>query len=367
MTNSSLSSIVDDVQKEFARNAYLDLAALQDENETAGHVEAILREKSRALPADSQKRLHDEYFSLGPLEALVGDAEITEIAVNGPCSVWYEKHGRLHQLDDGFLSTLTYQNAVRRLCRQSETQVTLDHPYASGTWRNYRLQVVGPPISSAFAFTLRARPANPWSLQRLIERGWCTDSQGDALERLVVTRSNFLIVGPTGSGKTSVLNACLKRIGPAERAVLMEDTDELDTPNDCSLKLLTRCDPQNLLPSIDLSALLRHALRLRPDRLVLGEVRGPEAKDLLLSLATGHSGSLGTLHASQPQEALLRLEMLVQLGAPQWSQSTVRRLIQLSLHHIVVAQKRPTGERQLEGVYRLSSLEEFGFLVERIA
>ncbi|HEX4922851.1 MAG TPA: CpaF/VirB11 family protein, partial [Bdellovibrionales bacterium] len=247
------------------------------------------------------------------------------------------------------------------------TQVTLDHPHASGTWRNFRLQVVGPPIAAGFVFTLRARPRNPWTLDRLSERGWYTEAQRKSLESLIASRSNFLVVGPTGSGKTSVLGACLKAIGERERAVILEDTDELEAPNASSLKLLTRHDPQNLLTPVDLSALLRHTLRLRPDRLVLGEVRGPEAKELLLALATGHSGSLGTLHASQAQEALLRLEMLVQLGAPQWGQATVRRLIQLSLNHIVVCKKEPTGERSLEGIYRLTSLEEFGFLVERLA
>jgi pilus assembly protein CpaF len=159
----------------------------------------------------------------------------------------------------------------------------------------------------------------------------------------------------------------LRELPQNERVVILEDTDELHVPNLSSTKMLTRLDPHNLLPPVDLSALLRHSLRLRPDRLVLGEVRGPEAKDLLLTLATGHSGSLGTLHATSAQEALIRLEMLVQLGAPQWAQATVRRLIQLSLHYVVVAQKKIEGARVLEGIYKITSLEEFGFLLEKIA
>jgi pilus assembly protein CpaF len=367
MQITELESIVQNVQNEFSKKAFIDLATLQDEADTKGQIETILSEQSQNLAQGLQTRLHEEYFGLGPLEQLVSNKDVTEIIVNGPKSVWYEKDGRLYPHDDHFLSNLTFRNAVRRLCRQSEAQVTLEIPYTSGAWKNFRVQVVGPPVSKDFLISLRARPENPWTFDRLVEKNWCSRAQLKTIQEIIHNRSNFLVVGPTGSGKTSVLNACLKFLGPAERVMILEDTDELNTPNDSSAKLLTRMDPNNLLPPIDLTSLLRQSLRLRPDRLVIGEVRGSEAKDLLLSLATGHSGSLGTLHASSSQEALIRLEMLVQLGAPQWAQHTVRRLIQLSLHHVIVAQKRPNGERYLDGVYKLSSLEEFGFLVERLA
>ncbi|HEX4924017.1 MAG TPA: hypothetical protein VFV50_08020, partial [Bdellovibrionales bacterium] len=115
MTSNELAVVVDDVQKEFAQNAYVDLATLQDENETSSHVETILERRTQALSAEAKKRLYDEYFGMGPLEELVNDAEITEIAVNGAGSIWFEKGGSLYRHPDGFLSGLTYQNAVRRL------------------------------------------------------------------------------------------------------------------------------------------------------------------------------------------------------------------------------------------------------------
>ncbi|MEQ1877410.1 MAG: ATPase, T2SS/T4P/T4SS family [Bdellovibrionia bacterium] len=366
MQPNEMSSLVKRIHDEFSRKAFIDLATIENEEEGLSQLNNILNEHTNLLPATDRDRIRDEYFELGPLKTLMDDPEVTEIIVNGPESVWYEKSGRIFRHDDMFLSQLTFSNVIRRVCRQSEIQVTLAHPYASGTWRKFRIQIVGPPISKEFILTMRSRPENPWTFDRLLERSWCTEKQFQTIRALVESRSNFLVVGPTGAGKTSVLNACLRLTNPQERIVILEDTDELETPNETSVKLLTRCDPDNLLPQIDLSVLLRHSLRLRPDRLVLGEVRGPEAKDLLMTLATGHSGSLGTLHAANAQEALLRLEMLIQLGAPQWAQWTVRRLIQLSLQHIIVTGKRDDGKRVLEGIFRLSSLEDFGFLVEKI-
>lgn len=366
MTPIEMAEVVKSIQEEFSRTAFIDLAIIEQDEEVS-QLRTVLNNYIKSLNPLDQTRIIDEYFDLGPLKSLTQDLEITEIIVNGQNSIWYEKNGTLFQYDDIFLSTLTYGNIIRRLCRQSETQVNLSHPYASGTWKNFRIQIVGQPIAKDFILTMRAHPKNPWTFEKLSDKSWCSRKQIEEIESLLKTRSNFLIVGPTSAGKTSVMNACLRLVASNERVVILEDTDELDTPNESSVKLLTRFDPQNLLPAVDLSQLLRHSLRLRPDRLVLGEVRGPEAKDLLMSLATGHSGSLGTLHASSAQEALLRLEMLVQLGAPQWAQWTVRRLIQLSLHHILVCGKRPDGSRILEGIYKLSSLEEFGFLVEKIA
>jgi len=130
------------------------------------------------------------------------------------------------------------------------------------------------------------------------------------------------------------------------------------------MRLVTREDPQGVLPPVDQMQLVRRTLRLRPDRIVMGEVRGAEAKDFLMALATGHGGSFGTLHAQDASQALLRLEMLIQMGAPQWGLQAIRRLIQLSLDYVIVAEKNKAGNRHLKGIYRLCSLEDNGFLLE---
>lgn len=247
-------------------------------------------------------------------------------------------------------------------------QATLDCPFADGKWNEFRVHLaLAPSTSVPAAIALRRHPRSPWTFERLREAGWASERGLAALKSLVDERANFLVVGPTGSGKTSVLNACLGSIAPEERAIAIEDTSELAAPNAASLKLLARRDPQGALREIDLGELLRQSLRMRPDRIVMGEIRGAEAKDLLMAFATGHSGCMGTLHADSARQALLRLEMLIQLGAAQWSLSAVRTLILLSLRAIVVVARGLDGRRRLDGVYRIASLEDVGFLVEKVA
>ncbi|MES2857356.1 MAG: ATPase, T2SS/T4P/T4SS family [Bdellovibrionota bacterium] len=317
-------------------------------------------------PSPVLHRLECEYFGAGPLTALLSDSNVTEIIVNGPNSIWVERNGKLTRFEDRFLSPLTYRNFVSRLCREARMIATLDCPYADGSWRGCRVHLIIPPASGEHeVVTLRRHPDNPWTFDRLLEREWTTNEKMLALRKLVSEKRNFLVIGGTGSGKTSVLNACLLEVG-FDRVVTIEDTSELKLPNDASTKLLTRRDPQGHLREIDQAELVKQALRMRPDRLVLGEIRGGEAKDLLMAFATGHSGCMGTLHADSARQALIRLEMLIQLGAPQWSLNAVRSLIFLSLHAIVVVGRRDSGERYLEGVHRIASLEDAGFLVEKM-
>lgn len=312
------------------------------------------------------ERMRAEYFGAGPLEPLFQDPEVTEIIVNGRDSIWFEKFGRLSRIDGQFLSDLTFRNFIARLSREAGIQASLDCPFADGRWRGCRVHLIIPPASGDQAVvTLRRHPLMPWNFGSLAERGWATPAAIGQLRELVAEKKNFLIVGCTGSGKTSVLNACLSELAPDERGLIIEDTDELKAPNPVSSKLLTRRDSQGILKDIDQSDLLKQALRMRPDRIVMGEIRGGEAKDLLMAFATGHSGCMGTLHADSARQALLRLEMLVQLGAPQWSLQAVRTLIWLSLQAIVVVGRKKDGSRQLDGIYRIASLEDIGFLIEK--
>jgi pilus assembly protein CpaF len=250
---------------------------------------------------------------------------------------------------------------------KQKVQATLDRPFADGHWGRFRLHIAVPPAVCTSVVTLRKHPANPWRLDQLAERDWASALAMAQLRDLIVQKKNILIVGCTGSGKTSVLNALLQELRSDERAVLIEDTNELECPNPLSTKLLTRRDSHGLLKEVDQSELLKQSLRMRPDRIVMGEIRGSEAKDLLMAFATGHSGCMGTMHAESARQALLRLEMLIQLGAAQWNVHAVRTLILLSLHAIVVVKRTNEGERKLEGIYRIASLEEVGFLLEKTA
>jgi len=336
----------------------------EENREVARIVEDVCRSESETV----RERMNAEFFEAGPLETTLADPEVTEIIVNGGASIWFEKHGKLHRLDDAFCSNLTYRNFLARLGRESGAHASLDTPFADGQWRGCRVHLAVPPASGEHAvLTLRRHPANPWTLAQLACRDWATPAALDQLKSLVATRKNFLIAGGTGSGKTSVLNACLQTTAENERSVLIEDTSELHVPNAVSTKLLTRRDANGLLREVNQSELVRQALRMRPDRIVMGEIRGPEAKDLLMAFATGHAGCMGTLHADSARQALIRLEMLIQLGAAQWNLHAVRTLIHLSVHSVVVVGRNEAGERRLEGIYRVSSLEDVGFLLERTA
>jgi pilus assembly protein CpaF len=327
----------------------------------------VLELSLRAETPETRTRLLAEYFTYGPLDVLLADESITEILVNGPASIWFEKMGRLQKHEDLFLSDSSYNNTLHRLCEKSQCQSTVEHPAATGFFDEFRLTLVRQELTrNHHHLSLRRHPKNPWTLERLQECEWASHSEIETLRELMKRQQNFLIVGSTGSGKTSLINALLQTLSPNERAIVIEDTPEIELPNPSCMKMVTREDPQGVLKNISQSDLLRHSLRLRPDRIVMGEIRGAEAKDLLMALATGHGGSFGTLHASDPRQALIRLEMLIQMGAPQWNLQAVRRLIHLSLDCILVVEKTPEGKRKFQGTYKICSLEENGFLVEKL-
>ncbi len=328
--------------------------------------EDMLKQLIAETKAENQPRLCAEFFAQGPLTAILDTPDLQEIIVNGPDDIWVESAGRLRKHPDRFLSETTFKNFIDRLCAESGIKIDLAQPFIDGRWRDFRVHLGRAPLTDCeFHLCLRKVPENPWTLSTLLEAKWCTPSQLETLKKLIHERKNMLFVGPTGCGKTTVLGASLREIEDNERVIIIEDTDELKRPNSASTKMLTRSNYTPALPEITLADLVKQSLRMRPSRLIMGEVRGPEAKDLLLALATGHSGSLGTLHASEPRQALLRLEMLVQLGAPQWNVQAVRQLIQLSVDTLVVCGNE-NGHRCLKGIYRVAALESFGFLLEVI-
>ncbi len=282
--------------------------------------------------------------------------------------IWYEKNGALQRHQDYFSTKFTYQHFVHRLCQNANTHFTLDKPMTDGKILNFRLHLISEELTkSEVTISLRRHPENPWTFEKLQAANYMTQQQTETLKEMIQNKENFLIVGGTGSGKTSLLNACLQATREHERSVIIEDTSEITKPNQVSCKLLTRKDAQGALKEIDQAELVKQSLRMRPDRLIMGEVRGQEAKDLLMALSTGHAGSFATLHATDARQALIRLEMLIQLGAPYWSLDAIRNLIFLSLQKIVVVQRNQKGQRELTGIYQISSRESSGILVDQLA
>ncbi|MDG0815451.1 CpaF family protein [Bdellovibrio svalbardensis] len=333
----------------------------------SNRIDSIINDKTQRLASEVKARVCAEFESWGPLDSLLADENITEILINGPSHIWFEKEGRLFPHEDSFFSELSFRNCLERICQQAKTHISVEHPCADGQFLEFRLSLIGTDLTkSAPHLALRRHPKNPWTFAKLADKGWCDPQWLPFFQKLVDQRKSFLVVGSTGSGKTSVLNSFLNLLPSNERVVVIEDTPEIALPNTACMKLLTREDPHGLLPTVDQTQLVKRALRLRPDRIAMGEVRGAEAKDFLMALATGHSGSFGTLHAQDASQALIRLEMLIQMGAPQWSLSAIRRLIQLSLDYVVVTERVASGERKFKGAYRLCSLEDQGFLIEPV-
>ncbi|PIS10553.1 MAG: CpaF family protein [Bdellovibrio sp. CG10_big_fil_rev_8_21_14_0_10_47_8] len=339
--------------------------SLESKTQSSVRISQIIERETLDTESDLKNRLHQEFKGLGPLTQLFQDEEITEVLLISKDEIWYEKAGYLHKHSDSFVGDLTFQNLINRICEEAKLQASVEKPFADGKFLNFRVHLITAEVTkSCPQMTFRRQSANPWSFAKLLASGWAPEAAFEILQTWIHGKKSFLVVGETGSGKTSVLNSCLQQLRPNERVVILEDTAEVHVPNAASTRLLTRADGHSLLPPIDLTELVRQSLRMRPDRLVVGEVRGAEAKDLLLALSTGHQGSFGTLHACSAHQALLRLEMLVQLGAPFWSLTTIRRLIFFGVQGLVVVGRDPSGNRKLKSLHQLCAVEENGILLE---
>lgn len=323
----------------------------------------------QTLPEPHRQRLYDEYFGVGPLKPLLDDELITEIIVNRFDIIWVEKNGQLQPVHDTFCTQQTYDLFLQRLYLELGQEPTLTNPFVDGSWNQLRVHVVGAytPLNPEVRLTFRKHRVQSWTLSDLKKVHWNNSPEElSFLTQLVRDKQNLLIIGPTNSGKTSVLKALLNEVPTEERLVILEDSKEIHPSSSSSVHLLTRFDTRGVLPSIPLSDLVKQSLRMRPDRIVVGEVRGNEAKDLLLAMATGHRGSFSTLHASDPWQALIRLEMLIQMGAPEWNLLALRKLILISINYLVICSRHPSGQRKLAGIYKLIALETSGIIIERV-
>ncbi len=329
----------------------------------------IIEIHSKKLDAKNQERLKNEFFQYGPLHTLLNKKEITEIIINGMNSIWFEMDGKLQKLDDAFMSTVSFNNFINRICQECQIDPSIETPFATAFWKGFRMHLVrgsvhqSSGISEHTQMTFRRIANKDHSLKELKQNSWTNDCNMKIITDIFHQKKNILVIGETGSGKTTVLSCLLKLCQPNERILLLEDASEISPPNSVSSKLLTR--KNSSLPVISLNDLLFESLRMRPDRIVLGELRGSEAKDYLLALSTGHVGSLATLHARSAREALIRLEFLVQLGAESWGVANIRRLLSLSLDYIIAVKRTNTG-RRLASIDQVCSYEGDQVLLESV-
>jgi len=294
---------------------------------------------------------------LKPIEHLILDASVSEVMVNGPDQVFVERAGFVEQVPGVSLGERALLVAVKNIARRlgddiSEAKPILDSRLPDGS----RVAAVIPPCSLAgVTLTIRKFNSRHFEIQDLIEGGTLTRALANRLEDCILQKRNLLLCGGTGTGKTTMLNALGKFIPPDERIVLIEDTAEIQLPHANLVRFEARRE-QNGVPAVSIRELLKAALRHRPDRIVLGEIRGPEAFDLLQLLNTGHAGTLSTIHASSAKQGLARFTSCVLQSGIELPYRSIKTNIADSLNVVVHIERRP-GRRFISEVLEINSYD----------
>jgi pilus assembly protein CpaF len=286
----------------------------------------------------------DRVFGFGPLQRLVGDSDVTDILVNGPSEVWVDRGAGLELTDVRFESAAGVVTTIERVIASTGLRIDRSVPMVAARLPDgSRLQAVLPPASvDSPVLAIRRFTQRVATLSQLVESGTATTEEVRILSDAVAEKMTIVVSGGTGAGKTTLLNLLASRIPPGERVVTIEDAAELSLPGHV-VRLESRPANAEGAGQITIRDLLKSALRLRPDRIVIGEVRGQEALDLIWALNTGHRGSLTTVHANSPQEAMWRIETLA-LASGSASHAVVRQLY-AAVDLVVQIERTPTGRR----------------------
>lgn len=300
----------------------------------------------------------DEIVGVGPIQPLIDDEKVDDILVNGAGTVFVERRGRLQSTDVQFMDADHVMRIIQRIIaplgrRIDESCPMVDARLPDGSRVNAIIQPValgGPYLS------IRKFRKQPLGADRLLAYGTFDDRMLELLRDAVVGRCSILVSGGTGSGKTTLLNVMSRWIPPGERLITIEDAAELSLDHPHVVRLETR--PPNLEGAGEIRArdLVRNALRMRPDRIIVGEVRGDEAVDMLQAMNTGHEGSMTTVHANGPRDALIRLEMLVALGEYRGGELTLRRTVASAIGMIVQVARCADGVRRVTHVTEVTGL-----------
>jgi pilus assembly protein CpaF len=326
-------------------------------------LEQIIADEGIPLSAGEREKIaaevSEDILGFGPIHRFLADPTVTEIMANGTDSIFIEQDGRLHQTKVRFATEYQLRRVIDRIVSQvgrriDESSPMVDARLADGS----RVNAVIPPLAvDGPALTIRKFSRDPFTADDLVELGTLTPPSADMLRICVEGRLNILITGGTGSGKTTLLNVLSSFIPEDQRIVTIEDAVELQLDQEHVVRMESR--PPNIEGKGEVTArdLVRNSLRMRPDRIVVGEVRGPEALDMLQAMNTGHQGSLSTLHANSARDGLARLETMVLMAGMELPLSAIREYIASAISLVVHISRLPDGQRRVTRITEVSGME----------
>ena len=326
-------------------------------------VESLIAAEGIPLTRMERDRLvveiQHETLGLGPLEPLLQDPEISDIMVNGAGKVYSEKHGKLHKTevtfkDDDHLMTIIERIVSKVGRRVDESTPLVDARLPDGS----RVNVIIPPLAlDGPALSIRRFGIDPMRMENLVANQSLTEEMAKVFDGMVRARLNILVSGGTGAGKTTLLNILSSSVPNDERIVTIEDSAELILQQEHVVRLETR--PPNIegRGTVTQRDLVRNALRMRPDRIILGEVRGGEALDMLQAMNTGHDGSISTVHANSPRDALSRLETMVLMAGFELPAKAIREQVSAALNVIIQVARLSDGTRKIVKVSEVTGME----------
>lgn len=337
--------------------------AAQVEQVIGNYVEKVLEENPFAVPVSERSKivsdLKDEMLGLGPIEVLLKDPTVTEVMVNGPKKIFVERMGRLQLTDIQFHDDSHVMNIIERILSPIGRHIDESVPLVDARLEDgSRVNIIIPPLSLVGpCITIRKFATKALSVDNLITFGTLDRKMADFIKACIQARINILVSGGTGSGKTTTLNVLSSFIPENERIVTIEDAAELKLQQEHVVTLESR--PANIEGNgeITIRDLVKNALRMRPDRIIVGEVRGGEALDMLQAMNTGHDGSLTTAHANNPRDALSRLETMVLMAGFEMPIRAIREQVSSAIELILQQSRLKDGSRKITYITEVQHME----------
>jgi pilus assembly protein CpaF len=358
-------------------NVTIDSAGMRER--VAGEIRQQLATETELAREDRERlvgELSDDILGHGPLERLLADDSVTEIMVNGPHDVWIERQGRLFESSVRFTDESHLRRIINKMVAEVGRRIDESSPMVDARLPDgSRVNAVIPPLSlSGPLLTIRKFSNRRLDLEALVNLGTLTSETSEFLMRCIKARLNILISGGTGSGKTTLLNALSAAVSDTERIITIEDAAELQLKQRHVLRMEAR--PKNIEGEgeIAIRDLVRNSLRMRPDRIIVGEVRGSEALDMLQAMNTGHDGSLSTVHSNSPRDALARVETMVLMAGFELPMRAIRQQVASALDLVIHLERVEDGSRRITAITEVQRMESevitlqdvFSFKVEEV-